>query len=309
MPGLTAAPGPAAGRRSAAVAARWRDAAPYRRLSETFDATPVGPEVLARRAVRLFRDVDWLGALLTPLWAALADDPWFDPPLRVNRDATRSGAILFETPAVAIGVSTLAVDRSADRAVPPAVVFSGRLSVTRYLCAGGARLRSWAADPVPAVPTAPTMGRCRPLPIRALHDGMIVRQDGRVRAHAIADAAGDVTTLTAAIRVGAASVGREYDPATGRFLRMATNDEGAARAELMLSLLRASGTDRAGEGFAVATRDPAFFLRWAAMREWLAHDWRAALPRLGDMAQGDPHPEIRAAATTTLIALTRRAAA
>ncbi len=65
----------------------------------------------------------------------------------------------------------------------------------------------------------------------------------------------------------------------------------------------------AGDRFEAATRDPAHFLRWGAMREWLALDVAAATPRLEEMAAGDPHPEVRAAARATLPLVARRIAA
>ena len=140
-----------------------------------------------------------------------------------------------------------------------------------------------------------------------LADGDIVQHDGRTGAEIIVSAQQDVVMLSASIGVGADPVAREYDRATGRFLRMATNDEGAARAQLLLSLLRACGRTDA-EAFDGATRDGAFFLRWSAMREWLASDWRGAWPRLEQMAKADPHPEVRAAAAATIDRLTLKAA-
>jgi HEAT repeat protein len=45
-----------------------------------------------------------------------------------------------------------------------------------------------------------------------------------------------------------------------------------------------------------------FYVRWHAMREFLALDAEAALPSLRAMARSDPHPEVRAAAAQALSA-------
>lgn len=225
------------------------------------------------------------------------------------RDRTRCGAILYQEAAVTVGLAMLRADAVRAAASAATLAASGRLTVTRYVRAGGAMLRRWTVPPVAAACTATAMGRAVPLGQLALVDGMIVRHDGRVAAQQTVDPAGDLLVLTATIRGGAAPVAREYDRATGRFLRMATTDEGAARAQLLLSVLRASDAAGANAAFDAATRDPAFFLRWSAMREWLAHDGHAAWPRLAQMAQDDPHPDVRTTAAATLAALARRQAA
>ncbi len=297
--------------RSQAVARTWREDAGYRALAEAFAHLPTSAECIADRAAALFGEGEWLENLLAPLFAALNDDPWFDPPVRTNRDALRGGAILLEMPVVSVSLSVTSAARLAALPAPATIVCSGRLSVTRYLRAGEAMLRRWTAPPLATPCTADAMGRCTPLANRPLQDGIIVRHDGRRGAQALTGANGDVVALTATVRTGADAVSREYDAASGAFLRMATTDEGAARAQVLLSLLRASrAADPAATApcFDAATRDGAVFLRWSAMREWLAHDWRTAWPRLADMAAGDPHPEVRATARATLTQLTRQAA-
>ena len=69
--------------------------------------------------------------------------------------------------------------------------------------------------------------------------------------------------------------------------------------KLLLAYLRAARRADAAPAFETATRAPAYFLRWAAMREWLALDARAALPRLRALAH-DTNAEVRAAARATL---------
>ena len=69
---------------------------------------------------------------------------------------------------------------------------------------------------------------------------------------------------------------------------------------MALTLLRHLGRTDAAPLFAEATQADDFALRWHAMRELVALDPAAALPRLTAMAAADPHPEVRRAAQATL---------
>lgn len=271
------------------------------------DVPPDDADALLAAATHLLDDIAWLDQLLAPLIAAVAADHHCDIALKVNRDAHRCGAILYRQPGVTLTLSQVSAAGVRAAAAAPSVICSGKLSVTRYIRAGGATLLRWAAPPPPEPLLAAAIGDCRRLPDRTLHDGAVVRHDGRAEAQLLRDADRDLVMLTVTIDAGADPVAREYDRRSGRCVRMATNDEGAARSQLLLSLLRASGRPVAA-AFSAATRDGAFFLRWSAMREWLACDWRAAWPRLSEMAAADPHPEVRATAAATLDALQRRAA-
>lgn len=300
----------AAAGRSRAFAAVWRASSAWRQAQAALDAAATGgAEAVARAAERLLCDDAWLAGLLGGPISALAADPWAEPPLRANRDPLRSGAILFEHAAATLTASVLSAAVLRTLPAPATVVVPGRLTVTRYVRAGGARLERWRAPALRPCFTAAAMGRAVAAGAQRLRDGRVIRHDGRRDAQLLSDAACDVVTLTATVRLDAASVMREYDRATGAFVRMATTDEGAARSQLLLTLLRESGAEDAGPCFEAATRDGAFFLRWSAMREWLAHDWRGAWTRLREMARDDPHPEVRATARATLDTLTARRAA
>lgn len=296
--------------RSRGFATGWRAGPGCAHARATLDAVGAGPaEAVADAAAELIADDGWVAAMLDPLVAALAADPWFEPPTRANRDPPRSGAILFEHPAATITASVLSAAVLRDTPLPATVVAPGRLSVIRYVRAGGARVARWAMAPVADPVRAATMGRCQPQATLYPADGDLVRHDGRVAAQLLTAASSDVVTVTATARVGAAPVMREYDRVSGAFVRMATTDEGAARAQMLLTLLRVAGAADAGACFDAATRDGAFFLRWSAMREWLAHDWRAAWARLEEMAATDPHPDVRATAAATRVQLSARIAA
>ena len=290
----------AARARSVATARAWRDGVAYRDLAARFDAVDARDiEAVAAVAQHWLATPGAAVALLAPLIDALAGDDWFEPPFRVSRDPLRVGAILFDHPAVSIGASVLSARALAALPVPTSVSVSGRLTLVRYVRAGGARLRLWTADRAGPDFSRADAAPLAPLGTVSLTDDMILRIDGRTRAARIEDAADDVVTITATIRAATDPFQRDYALPSGALTRIATNDDGAARTQMLLTFLRHAGRADAGDCFAAATRDDAFFLRWAAMREWLALDALAALPRLRAMLD-DPHAEVRAAAAQTL---------
>lgn len=301
--------------RAAIVAARaaapgivraWRDGPAWRMLAATFADCPASDaEEAMGRATRLFGDGGGAEELLQPLVEALATDPLFEPPFRTSRDALRIGAVLFECPTVTLSACVTSAAAMRRVPAPASCTFSGRLAVTRYVRAGGAVLRRWRTAPAGADFRAATAPPCAEVEPLRLADGAVHGIDGRYEAQLLADAASDVVTLVATARAGAPLM-REHALDDGRLLRVANGDDRASRAEMLLAFLRLAGRADAAPCFAAATRDPAFHLRWAAMREWLALDARAALPRLEAMATADPHGEVREAATRTLAAVRPR---
>jgi len=286
---------------AAALARQWRSSPIMQGLAARFAG--LGEEdigEIAHRAHDLLEDDAWVGALLAPGIAALAEDPSAQPPLAVSRDAVKTGAVLFDAGTIVVTASVTAADALAALPPPTSVIVPGRLAIVRYVRSGGARLHLWHAPPAGADFSAAAAPPAAPLGDLPLGDGVVLRLDGRKRGWWLAGASGDVVALTATIRAGQAPLMREYAVPSGSFLRCATLDERAARAQMLLTLLRVGGRREANDQFAAATRDPAAFLRWSAMREWLALDALAALPRLGEMARTDPSAEIRAVARDTL---------
>ena len=280
---------------------RWQAGAEYRALASAFADCPADdPEPAALRAERMFADDGWAVALLDPLLAALSANPFFEPPFKVSRDSLRTGAILFEGPAVSITASVTSAETMAALPAPATLVVSGRVQVTRTVKAGGATLRRWQAEPLTPCFSAATASACQDLTPLRLADGDVHRCDGRVAAQLLGGARSDVVAIVATIRAGAAPLMREYAIDDGRLLRVASADDRASRTEMLLAFLRLSGRGDASDRFEAVTHDPAFHLRWAAMREWLALDARAALPRLAQMATHDTNAEVRAAALRTL---------
>lgn len=226
----------ASARRARAVALAWRDDPAVRHVSDMLAQVPPDAiEQVADAAAVLLADDGWIAPLFAPLIAALAEDPWFEPPLRVTRDPLRTTVQVLDLPA---GTLTATVFDGAALAAQHAATLtaSGRLSVARYHRAGGARLLRWDAGPADAAFSAATAPPLRPLPPRLLDDGEVVRIDGRVRAHLIEGGGGEMVVLTFATRGG--GLMREYDRATGTLLRAATNDEAESRTRMLLTLLR-----------------------------------------------------------------------
>ncbi|MBX9813897.1 MAG: hypothetical protein K2X76_04275 [Sphingomonas sp.] len=279
--------------RALAFARRHRESAPVRAADAALDGLAEA-DAVAGAATRLLGDDAWVRALLAPMVAALAEDPWFEPPLRVQREGGRLGAVLYEHPALTLTGTLVAPSDTA----PARLIVPGRLSVVRYQ-RGSGRLLLWRAEPAGPDFCAARAAPIVPVGAVGLRDGLVRRIDGRSHAQAIEGATGDLVILTATIAAEAAPFARDYDRASGRLARVAALDHAASRAQLLLGYLRAARRAEATPAFDAASRSRAYFLRWAAMREWLALDAQSALPRLRALAD-DPNDEVRAAARATL---------
>lgn len=283
--------------RSLAAGRDWADDAAVRAVTARLaDVTTLAEGEVAARA--LVADTGWVEALLAPWIARLRDDPLSEPPFKTQRDALRTGMVLAETPAASVTMAAIDHLAPAARVMPDTIVVGGRVSWTRYLRGGDARLWRWRADRIDEGWHGGIAAPARPLAVQPLVDGAVVRIDGRSDAMLLVDPAAPIVSVTITLRHGAAPFMREYDRVGGGLVRVATLDDGAARSTMLLTLLRELG-QADGEVFDALSRDPAFFVRWDAMREWLASDARAALPRLRAMTD-DPHPDVRAAARAML---------
>ncbi|MCR5870462.1 MULTISPECIES: hypothetical protein [unclassified Sphingomonas] len=250
----------------------------------------------------LLADHVWIADLIAPLVDHLRTDPWFDPALRFTRDVLRTAVVLADLPEVTLTASVTSAAALAQLALPATVVLSGRRALTRYVRADGAQMRRWRlADDAPH--------RCVEVAPLHLRDGELIALDGGREGRLIVAAPRDVVAITATAKPGADALMHEFSTSDGHHVRSATADDRASRAELLLALLRASGRSDAADSFDAISRDSAFHLRWAAMREWLMLDARAARPRLAEMAASDPDPGVRSAAAQTLQRLDARIAA
>ncbi|MBA4047838.1 MAG: hypothetical protein C0476_04770 [Sphingomonas sp.] len=286
----------AAQKASAVLARDWRQSVPHRRATDLLDdMRGAAADAVADAVTPLLLDPDWVHDLLTPMIAALARDPWIDPPLRFSRDALRTGAILIDHPAATITAAILSADVLRAQPRPHTIVVPGRLTVVRYHRGGGATLSLWHAGREHADFSAATASPAQPVGAVRLSDGLVRRVDGRTHGQLIEGAQADVVTLTANIRADSATLMREYALDDGRLVRVAALDDAASRTQMLAAYLREAGRTDAADAFARASHDPAPFVRWAVMREWLALNAADALPRLHAMLD-DPNSEVRAAA-------------
>lgn len=290
--------------RSAAVNADWMAGPAAAAATEFADITEA--REIEQRAAAFLADPRRVETMLAPLLEALRADPWFEPPFKVSRDRLRTGAVLLDCPALTLSATVTSAD--ALNRLPPAatLVLPGRVTLTRYLHGGMARMRRWRADRAGPAFSAATAAAAREIAPRTLQDGDLIRQDGRISGHLLTGAARDIVAVTATIKPGADALMREYAVADGTLVRAACADDAASRIEMLLTFLRVSGRADAVELFEQASHHPAFHLRWAAMREWLMLNAGTARGRLATMRADDPNAEVRAAAAATYAALERR---
>ncbi|MGF7148355.1 hypothetical protein FHS96_001983 [Sphingomonas zeicaulis] len=253
----------------------------------------------------------WLRPMLGALVGGLRADPLFAPPLLALGDEIQRGLLLIQTPAASIAVARISAAALArrDDDASRAVVLSGALGALHIVEPGGARLRWWRAEATGAgfSQAAPTC--LQNMGLMPLSAGQTVRVDGRTQGYTIEPPARDMLVLRAAVHLDRAPFQREYGTVDGRLIAASETRDEASRMRMLLTMLRSIGCSTANAAFEAALDEPEFELRWHAMREWLVIDPEAALPRLAQLAANDPHPEVRAAASSTLGRIKRRRAA
>jgi hypothetical protein len=183
---------------------------------------------------------------------------------------------------------------------PASITLSGQRTIFKFIRAGGAILSFWEAPPVTGRFTADSSGRCRLVERRRIEDGETVALDGRRRSFVIDHADSDIVYLKAATLAGAAPLSVEYDSDSLTFVAASSTDEAASRVQMMVSLLRIMDRTDAVPLLRRVLTHRHFYVRWHAMREFLALDAGLALPSLRAMAESDPHPDVRAAAASAL---------
>lgn len=248
-----------------------------------------------RRLSALLGDIGWLTSMLAEPLAVIADAPFAQPPFRGSGDATgRLGLQLARCARVAL---TLSVQPPAPD--PPHVLASGRISVTRIVCGGGAMLETWACGKRTA--------RCAQRV--AAPEGTVLALDGGRRALRFVGQGAPLVTLTATLTPAPGALARRYSVDDGRLVATHAAAETGPRMQMLLALLGASGGAGHAETYAQVAADPDPQVRWAAMRTWLRHDAAAAADRLTAMADTDPDPAVRVAAAATWTTLGPRLAA
>jgi hypothetical protein len=254
---------------------------------------------------RAFLDrTDDLDAMMRDFLTSSAADPYFRPPFQPISSDVHNGLLLYHHPDLSISLGVSGVDQLAAKKAGPrgatSIGFTGVTTLYRYLRAGGATMSFWEAPPITALFDKSRAGAARLVERRAIRDGEEILLDGRYQSFVIEHATSDLIFFQALVRPDPAPVSVEYDSKTLSFVGASSTDETASRVEMMVSMLRTMDREDAVPLILEALDSPHFYTRWHIMRELLALDADAALPRLRLMADGDPHPEVRAAARQTL---------
>jgi hypothetical protein len=272
-----------------------------RGLAELDEKTPAAVLGVARAFMDRVEDVE---RLIRDFLAASARDPFFRPPFHPMSSDIHSGLLFFHNPDLSIALGTTGVDMLAAKKAGPrgatSIGLTGIVTLFRYLKAGGATISFWEAPPITGDFVAAEAGRARLVERRRISDGEEILIDGRYQSFIIEHAAGDMVYFQAMVRPGAAPLAAEYDSRTLAFIGASSTDEASSRVQMMVSLLRTMEREDALPLIVESLASPHFYTRWHIMRELLAMDADAALPHLQAMAEGDPHPEVRAAARQTL---------
>jgi hypothetical protein len=261
-------------------------------------------EAVADAARILFADDAWVDCLIGGLAAPMRDDPFFNPPFRATGSGIHDGLVAFESAQMSVAagvvrVADLAARKTARRGAT-SIGFSGRVSVLKFVKAGGARISLWEVPPITADFAARTAGQCRRTGEISPADGDILTIDGRFQGYVIEQARANLVIVQAEINLDMAPLSVEYDSATFAYVGCSATRDGASRVQMITTLLRKLGCETAFPAIAGLLDHPDFFVRWHVMRELLGIDAEAALPHLKRMAARDAHDDVRRAARSVL---------
>jgi hypothetical protein len=245
--------------------------------------------------------------LVSSMIAEARTDPYFRPPVRNASTELLSGLWIYDRPLLGLFLAVVSADalasKRAAREGRASIAFTGQRSLYKILRSGGARLSIWEVPEIGASFSGGSAVRCSRTAELALHDGDLIEIDGRRQGFVIEETSSDLVYVQAYTPLGAAPLMAEYDADSLEFVGASSTDEASSRIQMMLSLLRLMDRGDAAPLFEELIRQPHFYARWQAMREFLALDGERALPHLRSMASGDPHHEVREAASATLAAL------
>lgn len=288
-----------------AAAARWSAHPLFAELRAELDAMPIkSVEAVVAAADRFMDRLDDVDALLCDLIAGAAADPFFSPPLSTAKTEINTGYLLHSDENVTIGLGVVSADALAAKRVSAegqtAIGFTGLVTSYRFLKSGGATLSFWEAPEASSRFSGEIAGSCHFVGRTQVEDGARLLMDGRRQSLVIEHLKSDMLCLQANVHVGAAPVSVDYDSRTLRYIGAVSTDEASSRTQTMVTLLRLMDRADAVPVMEQELESPHFYTRWHVMREMLALDAERALPHLRCMADSDPHPEVRFAATQAL---------
>jgi len=288
-----------------ALADRWAEGPVHQAFARAMAAIPARTAEAVGEAMRtLFANDFWVDQLIDTLAETMRRDPYFEPPFRHLNSALHAGLVVYEDDLVSVAAGVGSVTQLAARKRSPrehgSIVFSGQLSVIKFVKAGGARLAFWETPPIAQDFTAAHAGPCTRVAERRIADGEILIVDGRHQSFIIEHATANLVVVQAVVKADHAPVSVEFDAASGAYVACSAADDSASRIQMISTLLRKLDCEAAVPTMIAFLDHPSFFVRWHVMRDLLGIDLEAALPRLKRMAARDPHPEVRQAARTTL---------
>ncbi|QLC26539.1 hypothetical protein HFP57_16860 [Parasphingopyxis algicola] len=269
------------------------------------DAVRIGSAIEA-----LFADTHWVNTLVRD-WIGEARRDWFfTPPVRQATGPFHRSALLLERPQATVALCAIDPDalraRKRDAGGTGSVFFPGNRAYLKFIETGGLTMSFWAAPELDERTIDPADGRCRRTDCRRVDPGELVAVDMARQSYVFERADRPVLFLHGDVRVGGAALAGEFDAVSGALKGLSSGSQTWSRTQMMLSFLRLAGCREPGPSFDRIVADAPFFVRWHAMREWLALDSAAAWPRLSEMARHDPHPEVQAAARQVVTQLGAR---
>ncbi len=255
-------------------------------------------------ADRFMDRLDDIEVLMADLIAGACADPFFSPPLTATRTEINTGYMLYADAGLTIGLGVISADALAAKRLSAegqtAISFTGFMTSYRFLKAGGATLSFWEASESGSHFSQEIAGSCHFVGRQQIEDGARLLMDGRYQSLVIEHVNSDMLCLQAIVHVRAAPLSVDYDSRTLHYIGAVSTDEVSSRTQTMATLLRLMNRADAMPELERELESPHFYTRWHVMREMLALDAERALPHLRLMADGDPHPEVRFAATQTL---------
>ncbi len=247
------------------------------------DRAPLEQAVAMLRPLLL--DIGWFQALLTQGCAAMAADPMHLPNLRASRSGPARHLVIARTRRVWLTATVI------DGAAEPSdrVHFSGR----HILCRPLNRTLSGDAFRLDG-------NHAYSDGTRHVKPGETFEMDERHAALRLYPSTAPLMILRVQVAPDGPVTSRVHDAKTGTAIAVAQADEAHSRTLMLLSLLRLQKRTDAAPHFERALDAPLAPQRWAVMREYLALDTSAALPRLHAMSRAEPDDQVRTLARMTL---------
>lgn len=212
--------------------------------------------------------------------------------------------------AVVVADPTSIVDkkrRNRDRAT--SVMMTPKDLLVRFIRAGGARVTLYSCSPIDDQAPADRSMQCAPGRTVSINDGDTLILRAGLDSFSIESSESVVCFAQAYAKHSTASVMPEFDSRTRNLIGLSATNDKASRIQMMTTILRLFGHERAFDTAVPFVAHPDYFVRWYVMRELIVIDPERARPLVEAMAVDDPHPQVRSTAARTLALMTTPIAA